>query len=139
MTGVQTCALPISALAPQHLFLSIEQFYGLAKAHAQFSLRSGDSDKGPGAWALPWPDVHADRGTEDPLERLKRHLAQRAERVLVLAESDGRRESLHDFLSASGLSIPLVDNLQDFLDGTQSIALATSALQQGFEIGRAHV
>ena len=64
--------------------------------------------------------------------RLKDHATQTAHRVLVLAESDGRRESLHDFLSASGLSIPLVDNLQDFLDGTQSIALATSALQQGF-------
>ena len=76
------------ALAPQHLFLSIEQFYGLAKPHAQFSMRGGDPDKGPGPWALPWPDVHADRGTEDPLERLKLHLAQRAERVLVLAESE---------------------------------------------------
>ncbi len=123
-------------LPPQHLFLSIEQFYGLAKPHAQFSLRpsSGEAgqDKGPGPWAQPWPDVHADRGTEEPLRRLKDHLARHRERVLVLAESDGRRESLHDFLSASGLSVPLVDTLQDFLEGDQPLALATSALQVGF-------
>jgi transcription-repair coupling factor (superfamily II helicase) len=58
-------------LAPQHLFLSIEQFYGLAKPHAQFSLRpirdEAGQDKGPGPWALPWPDVHAERGTDEPL------------------------------------------------------------------------
>ncbi len=118
-------------LPPQHLFLSIEQFYGLAKTHAQFALRTG-TDKGPGPWVQAWPDVHADRGTDDPLDRLKSHLKQRPERVLVLAESDGRRESLHDFLSASGLSIPVVEDLQAFIDSGHPIALTTSALQEGF-------
>ncbi len=119
-------------LPPQHLFLSIEQFYGLAKPHAQFALRAGDADKGPGPWAQRWPDVHAERGTDDPLIRLKDHLSRQRERVLVLAESDGRRESLHDFLSASGMSLPVVDSLQDFVESDHPIALTTSALQIGF-------
>ncbi len=119
-------------LPPQHLFLSIEQFYSLAKPHAQFALRAGDADKGPGPWAQRWPDVHAERGTDDPLIRLKDHLSRQRERVLVLAESDGRRESLHDFLSASGMSLPVVDSLQDFVESDHPIALTTSALQIGF-------
>ncbi len=123
-------------LPPQHLFLSIEQFYGLAKPHAQFALRPG-TDKGPGPWVQGWPDVHADRGTEDPLDRLKTHLKQSPERVLVLAESDGRRESLHDFLSASGLSIPVVDDLQAFIDSGHPIAMTTCALQEGFVLPEA--
>ena len=124
-------------LPPQHLFLSIEQFYGLAKPHAQFSLRTQTGDKGPAPWAQAWPDVHADRGTQDPLERLKRHLTQHTERVLVLAESEGRRESLQDFLSASGLSVPVVEGLDEFLQGDQALALTTSALQEGFVIPEA--
>ena len=123
-------------LAPQHLFLNSEQFFALAKPLAQFSLRpttgSSMADLGPSAWAQNWPDVHADRGTEDPLARLKVHLSSSQQRVLVVAESEGRRESLHDFLSASGLKLPLVDSLQDFLESDQRLALATSTLQHGF-------
>ncbi len=38
----------------------------------------------------------------DPLQRLQAHAAKRpTHRVLMLAESDGRRESLLDFLRAS--------------------------------------
>jgi transcription-repair coupling factor (superfamily II helicase) len=119
-------------LPPQHLFLSIEQFYGLAKPHAQLSLRASDAQAPTTQWAQTWPDVHAERGTQDPLQRLQDFLNRHPQRVLVLAESDGRRESLHDFLSASGLSMPVVDSLQDFLDGQQPLALTTSTLQQGF-------
>ncbi|MDI9330827.1 MAG: transcription-repair coupling factor [Alphaproteobacteria bacterium] len=128
-------------LPPQHLFLSAEQFYALAKPFAQFSLRPNpaatEADQGPGAWAMAWPDVHADRGTDDPLLRLKDHLARHPQRVLVLAESDGRRESLHDFLSASGLSMPLVDSLEEFLQSDARVALATSPLQVGFVLPQA--
>ena len=125
-------------LPPQHLFLSIEQFYGLAKPHAQFSLRPSETQATPTPWAQAWPDVHAERGTPDPLQRLQDFLKRQPHRVLVLAESDGRRESLHDFLSASGLSMPVVDSLQDFLDGQQPLALATSTLQQGFVLPEVH-
>jgi hypothetical protein len=41
------------------------------------------------------------RGAEDPLAKFKGHVRNTAHRVLVLAESDGRRESLLDFLRAS--------------------------------------
>jgi len=119
-------------LPPPHLFLSVEQFYGLAKPHAQFSLRPSDAKAPTIPWAQPWPDVHVERGTQEPLQRLQDVLKQHPLRVLVLAESDGRRESLHDFLSASGLSLPVVESLQDFLQGQQPLALATSTLQQGF-------
>lgn len=121
-------------LAPNHLFLSVEQFYALAKPLAQFSIRPFDpgASHGPAAWAQAWPDVHADRGSEDPLLRLKTRLAQGHERVLVLAESNGRRESLHDFLAAGGLPMPVFDTLQDFLQSDARLALATGALQVGF-------
>ncbi|MEY2621403.1 MAG: transcription-repair coupling factor, partial [Pseudomonadota bacterium] len=123
-------------LAPSHLFLSTEQFYALAKPLAQFSLRPADqaaaSDKGPPTWAQAWPDVHAERGGEEPLARLKAHLGRQTHRVLILAESDGRRESLHDFLTASGLPVPVLDTLEDFLAGDAPLAMLTGPLQVGF-------
>jgi transcription-repair coupling factor (superfamily II helicase) len=52
--------------------------------------------------------------------------------VLVLAESDGRRESLLDFLRASALSPPAFDSLAEFLASDEPLGIATAGLTQGF-------
>ncbi len=120
------------ALPPALLFLNAEQFYGLANEHAQLALRSPPETAAHAEVIGPLPDVRVERGSDEPLQRLQQHLAQSKRRVLVLAESDGRRESLLDFLRAGGLSMPVADSLQAFLDGEEPIALATSLLSQGF-------
>ncbi|MFZ9554405.1 MAG: transcription-repair coupling factor, partial [Limnohabitans sp.] len=120
------------ALPPALLFLNAEQFYGLANQHAQLALRSPPDVDAHAEVIGPLPDVRVERGSDEPLQRLQQHLAHSQRRVLVLAESEGRRESLLDFLRAGGLSMPMVDSLQAFLDEQEPIALATSSLSQGF-------
>ncbi len=120
------------ALPPALLFLNAEQFYGLANQHAQLALRSPPDTDAHADVIGPLPDVRVERGSDEPLQRLQQHLAQSKRRVLVLAESDGRRESLLDFMRAGGLSMPMAESLQAFLDDQEPIALATSSLSQGF-------
>jgi transcription-repair coupling factor (superfamily II helicase) len=72
------------------------------------------------------------RGAEDPLTKLKSHIKNTPQRVLILAESDGRRESLLDFLRASGLKVPAFDSLEDFQTSPEKLGIATSALHVGF-------
>lgn len=72
------------------------------------------------------------RGATDPLERLEQYAKNTAHRLLILAESDGRRESLLDFLRASELSPVVFDSLQDFEKSQEKIGIATSHLQVGF-------
>ena len=124
-------------LAPEVLFLGAEQFYARANAHAQLAIRPAASQaEGTDHPAFaPLPDVSALRGAEDPLARLKQHVAKSAQRVLLLAESAGRRESLLDFLRASGVQPPAYDNLEEFLNAAASgekIGIATAALAAGF-------
>ena len=57
-------------------------------------------------------------------------------RVLVLAESDGRRESLLDFLRASQLSPPAFDSLAEFQASDEKLGIATAALTSGFSLAR---
>ena len=123
-------------LPPAQLFLTTEQFYTHAKPLAQFSLRptkpEPDIQIGPGAWTEAWVNVHAVRASEDPLLHLKNQLKQHSRRVLILAESEGRRQSLRDFFSQHGLTMPMVDSLAEFLAGSDHIALACGPLQTGF-------
>jgi transcription-repair coupling factor (superfamily II helicase) len=72
------------------------------------------------------------RGAEDPLTLLKAHIKNTPQRVLILAESDGRRESLLDFLRASSVSPPAFDSLEDFQTSPEKIGIATAALNAGF-------
>jgi len=119
-------------LPPESLFLSAEQFYTEANAHAQLALRPALQDVADNAFAQKLGDLSVLRGTEDPLSRLQLHIRNTAHRVLLLAESDGRRESLLDFLRASGVSPPAFDSLAQFVASDEKIGIATAALTVGF-------
>jgi transcription-repair coupling factor (superfamily II helicase) len=66
------------------------------------------------------------------LSRLQDRQRNSQQRVLVLAESDGRRESLLDFLRAGGVSPPAFDSLAEFVQSTEPFGIATSGLHTGF-------
>ena len=144
-------------LPPEALFLGAEEFYLAAKNHAQVALRAPASnsssfprkresmDAGSEETPLdsrlrgndeeeftPLPDLSAQRGTEEPLAKLQAHIAAGPRRVLVLAESDGRRESLLDFLRASGLHPPAFASLAEFVAADARTGIATGALAVGF-------
>ncbi|MDH4449555.1 MAG: transcription-repair coupling factor, partial [Rhodoferax sp.] len=118
-------------LPPESLFLGTEQFYATANAHAQLALRA-QSEGTEFTEVSPLPDLAVVRGTEEPLALLQRHARNTQQRLLVLAESDGRRESLLDFLRASQFNPPAFDSLQAFLDSQEPIGIATSGLTRGF-------
>jgi len=120
-------------LPPDALFLSAEQFYGEAKPHAQLALRPGVEDVQDNAHFQKLPDLAVVRGAEDPLARLQAHIRTTRQRLLLLAESDGRRESLLDFLRASGLNPPAFDSLAEFqATPEERVGIATAALATGF-------
>ncbi|MBL8336371.1 MAG: transcription-repair coupling factor [Rhodoferax sp.] len=125
-------------LPPPALFLNAEQFYLRAKDYAQLALRAAtcdaaeaDTEAHQNQWAS-LPPLTVVRGAEDPLARLKQHLQSTEHRVLVVAESEGRRESLLDFLRASALDPTRFDSLEEFIGSSEKIGLATAALSSGF-------
>jgi len=120
------------ALPPETLFLSIEQFYAGANAHAQLSLRPGVADVLDSAHFQKLGELAVVRGADEPLARLQAHIRNTQQRVLVLAESDGRRESLLDFLRAGGVSPPAFDSLDEFRHSDEKVGIATAALAAGF-------
>jgi transcription-repair coupling factor (superfamily II helicase) len=119
------------ALPPESLFLATEEFFALSNSYAQLSLRptSGDDHF---AEVAALPSMAALRGTADPLLKLKDHARNTLHRMLVLAESDGRRESLLDFLRASQINPPAFESLADFQASSEKWGIATAVLTTGF-------
>ncbi|MDB5872433.1 MAG: mfd [Ramlibacter sp.] len=128
-------------LPPEALFLTTEQFYGRSNEHAQFAVRASlppPPGEGGGGGMSPYaefealPTMAVVRGAEEPLAKFKAHLRNTQHRVLVLAESDGRRESLLDFLRASHLAPPAFDSLAEFQASDEKLGIATAPLNVGF-------
>ncbi|MBA3594241.1 MAG: transcription-repair coupling factor [Polaromonas sp.] len=120
------------ALPPESLFLSTEQFYARANDYPQLAIRPAIEDVADSAHYQKLGEMSVVRGAEDPLAKFKAHIRNTPQRVLVLAESDGRRESLLDFLRASSLSPPAFDSLEDFQTSAEKLGIATAALNTGF-------
>ncbi len=115
-------------LPPEALYLRPEAFFTLAGQHATLALRgAGELD-----WARPLPDVSTDRGSTEPLAALEKHLKTTPHRVLLLAESEGRRESLLELLREHRINVPSTPNLLDFQISGEKVAIATAPLAAGF-------
>src|SRR3954468_3982370 len=119
-------------LAPELLFLKPEDFFGRCNQHAQLSLRGADAADATDAWARPLPGRSVDRGAPEPLRRLQDHVAATKHRVLIVAESEGRRESLLELLRDSRIEPPAVASLAAYESGDERFAIAVAPLAQGF-------
>ncbi len=88
--------------------------------------------KGGGANSLP--SLAVDRRAEDPLGALKNYLASFPGRVLLLAETAGRRETLTAMFAEHGLKPETCSDLPTFLTGKVQLALGIGPLQAGFAL-----
>ena len=118
-------------LPPADLFLAEEPFFVAAKSYARLVLNAG-----PNGPATALPPVAVERRADDPLARLKAfidgHLSQPGGRVLLLAESAGRRETLNDLFTEYGLKPSPCSDLSGFLASDAKLALSVAPLHDGF-------
>jgi transcription-repair coupling factor (superfamily II helicase) len=122
-------------LAPGELFLTAEEFFLEAKRYARFNPGSVIDERSQApieADALP--EIAVDRRAADPLHRLKSYVASCGRRVLLLAESPGRRETLTHYLAEYGLKPEACAGFGEFLESTAGLALAVAPLANGFTL-----
>ncbi len=115
-------------LAPDAIYLSPDQFFTLANERATLSVRGAE----PSPWAATLPDLSVNRGAPEPLQRLKAHIGATPHRVLIVAESEGRRESLLELLRDSAIEPPTVSSLVEFAGAQERFAIAVAPLAEGF-------
>jgi transcription-repair coupling factor (superfamily II helicase) len=116
-------------LPPDELFLKPEEFFTACNHHAQLAVRGVDAAP---SWAQPLPNLSIERGAPEPLARLKSHLASSLNRTLIVAETEGRRESLLELLRDNNIEPPSVPSLAAFQASPQAFAIAVAPLAQGF-------
>jgi len=121
-------------LTPATLFLSDEQFFTAAKPLARLVLQATNDNTAAAPLAEALPDVSVNRRAEDPLVNFEALLLRKDRRVLMCADSAGRRETLMQLFGESGLRPLPVDDFAAFLAGDSHFSIAVAPLQSGFAL-----
>jgi transcription-repair coupling factor (superfamily II helicase) len=120
-------------LPPQAIFLSVEEFFQTCQSYPTLSLRGTDTTKNT-EWAQPLSGLQVDRTAEQPLARLQQHIQSQSDttRMLLAAESEGRLQSLREWMRDHGLEVAQIESLEAFEASGHRIGIAVAALAQGF-------
>jgi transcription-repair coupling factor (superfamily II helicase) len=123
-------------LAPDELFLSDENFFTLAKPYGRWVLTK-DADLQASELSAPIPNVAVNRRIDDPLTNLRAYLLENDKRVMICAESNGRRETLQQYFNEYSLALVPVEGFAGFVQSDARLALGVAPLQAGFELSEA--
>jgi transcription-repair coupling factor (superfamily II helicase) len=119
-------------LEPRELFLSSEQFFTCAKPHGRWNI--GREAGIASELSAPIPDIAVNRRLEDPLANLRAYLAATDARVMICAESNGRRETLQQYFNEYHLGVVAVEGFAGMRASDARLALGVAPLQAGFEL-----
>ncbi|MES2024987.1 MAG: transcription-repair coupling factor [Pseudomonadota bacterium] len=121
-------------LAPEQIFLSDENFFTLAKPYGRWILQNEDVAS---ELSAPLPNIAVNRRADDPLVNLRSYLLQTDKRVLICAETNGRRETLQQYFNEYDLSLAPAESFADFSTASAKLMLGVAPMHAGFELGHA--
>ena len=114
-------------LLPQHLYLSADVFAGRLKNYGQVLPDVSGKEH-------TLPDLAVNRQSDEPLQALKDFQTAFEGRILLCAESLGRRETMLGFLQQNGLKAKPVSDWQGFLSAHEPLMITVAPLAYGFKL-----
>ena len=126
-------------LDPAELYLAPGELHDLQSAWPRVELHSFEWPPETAGPVQNFPSsapaaVRLDPRAEQPAAELAAHLASGEGRVLLAAESAGRRELLLDLLRARGIRPKVFDDFAAFLNGGQPLGITVSPAVSGLRL-----
>ena len=122
-------------LSPGELFLPPQQLREILNRHPRIELLAAGSDKPMALLGTqPAPSLPIDRKHEDPAAALRQFLKSYRGRVLIAADSPGRREGIADLLASFELRPLTLGSWQSFLASDARFAITVAPLEDGLAL-----
>ncbi len=128
-------------LEPEKLILRVNEIFEAIRLRPSVQVMGMDTEPAANtqgsrigfSTTMPMP-IPIDPRVEEPLGLLKRFLEQFPGRVLIAADSSGRRETLLDILRRHELRPKVYTDWKDFLDDEAELGITVASLDQGLQI-----
>ena len=111
-------------LKPEILLIKTDEFFAKTQSFAVVNAQLEPNN------GLPALDI--ERKAEHPLHKLQNFIESTNSRVLITAESLGRRETMAQLFVQHGLTISTCETWADFEQATEQVMLSVSPLHNGF-------
>lgn len=133
-------------LPPEQLFLSEELLYTELKPFARITIEACTSIVPPPeieqkqkSSAIHFdvetlPDLTIDHKLKHPFELINNFISDKEtpNKILFIAESQGRRESVLELLARDNIKPTIFNTIEDFIDSPEQLGISVNALSQGF-------
>ncbi len=122
-------------LAPEELYASTAEVADRARSFCKITCHGVAEPGSAVEYAVELAvQIPVDSGAAQPLALLDRYLQEHTGRVLIVAESDGRRETLLELLNNQHIRPTLKSDWQSFIDSDDKLALTVAPIYQGAHI-----
>jgi transcription-repair coupling factor (superfamily II helicase) len=126
-------------LPPSQLFLNSEELYSALKPFDRINLKPETNDEEVKAAQVqfdvkPLPDLTIDHKLKQPFELLNNFIVSKETptKLLFVAESQGRRESVLELLQRNQIKPTNFDSIEDFVNSDSDLGITVNALSAGF-------
>lgn len=116
-------------LPPRDIIMAPDELFGHLKKYPRVDLRAAPADTKPGFYSN-LPDLTINERSQTPLTNLAAYTGAGHTRLLIVAESNGRREVVDELLSKHGLKTRVVDSWQAFAAGDEKLAITVAPLER---------
>jgi transcription-repair coupling factor (superfamily II helicase) len=121
-------------LPPGELYLAPEQLREQLNKRLRVEVVDSGHEHAVSAGTQPAPELPLNRKGEEPGTSLRHFIESYPGRVLIAADSAGRREALLEQLATVGLKPQNIDGWQAFLSDTNRLAITIAQMEQGFAL-----
>jgi transcription-repair coupling factor (superfamily II helicase) len=121
-------------LSPEELLLSPDDLYKRSNTFARIDLREPSLDKSDQLDFDEMPDISVNDRVQQPLRRLREHLDSATARVLLVTESDGRREVVDELLRKNNINAAIITDWQAFLQTDHAFGISVAPLERGLHL-----
>ena len=118
-------------LPPQDILCTPDEVFTLANRFARVDLREEPAPSSDQLLFADLPDVSINERSQQPLSQLSRAMEDHDARLLIAAESAGRREMLDALLRKAQLDATIASDWQEFVGGDARLMMTVAPLERG--------
>lgn len=120
-------------LSPEKLFLRVEQFFAKLNDFHQIIIKQPEPVI-QGSEIRTLPDLSLDPKGNNPIEKLQAFIEKTPGKILICAESPGRRESLLDLMQRHHCVPKVYTHWQDFFQDEALLGLTVAPIDEGMQL-----
>lgn len=126
-------------LDPGELFVQAHELFGLLNEGARVSLGRDGTDNAIAFASQLGEPLPIDARAAEPLARVTTFINHHPGRVLFVADSPGRQETLLESFARHDIRLARAANWHTFIDGDERLAITVGSIERGASIGSPEV